>query len=325
MKPLAVFLCLAALQPVMAQPAQPDFVIRAETSLALVRFHVLRGGKYVENVRAEDIRILEDGVERNVALLTGGTGAERLPAEILLLFDVSHSVMGKNLLNSIVIRQTLLESLGDHVRVGVYGFGTKLKRFCLPTRDQAVLEEALRGLFDYTQDSTMLYEAIAAAARHAATEGGDVTRLMIVFSDGQATSGARPREAIEAARRLGIPVYPVLLGGEGVARISRKVFSGGPAMPPTPEQSHIRAVERHMHEFASIGAATGGHSYDPPVVNAAVVRQILESLAGRIRSEYVAGYYLPPSSGTGKPRRVRVVLRRKGLGELYGGSRTVID
>lgn len=329
MKLLLLVLCLAGLPSVVAQqpqPAEPGFVIRAETNLALVRFHVLRDGKYVNNLRAEDIRILEDGVEQKIALLAGGAaGTDRVPVEILLLFDVSTSVMSKNLLNSVTVKETLIESVGDHVSVGVYAFGTTLTRFCRPTRDPALLEEAFQALFAYSQDGTMLYEAVVAAVRDASAAGGDATRLMIVFSDGQTTSATtRPRQAVEAARLLGIPVFPVTLGREAVARMSRIAFSGGPSMPPNPDQSRAKAMERSLYDFASIGPATGGRSYDPPAVNPAAVREILRSLGERVRSEYVAGYYLPPSSNVQKPHDVQVILRRKGLGKLYGGGRTVV-
>lgn len=79
-----------------------------------------------------------------------------------------------------------------------------------------------------------------------------------------------------------------------------------------------------MAEFAGIGAATGGRSFDPPVVNNAMIRNILQALVAQIRAEYVAGYYPTAPGQNTRPRRVQAVLLDKSKGKLYGGERVVL-
>jgi hypothetical protein len=48
----------------------------------------------------------------------------------------------------------------------------------------------------------------------------------------------------------------------------------------------------------------------------------LKNVAHEIRSDYVAGFYLPPSNEK-KKHKVEVLLRSKDRGELVGGSRSI--
>jgi VWFA-related protein len=321
-KPLqaALSLCLATL----ALAQDPAFVIRTETNLALVRFHVVRKGRYVPDLRAEDIRILEDGVPQKLALLEGGgPGARTLPVEISLLFDVSLSVVNQGLLDSIAIKETLLDGVGGNVGVAVYAFGAKLKRFCRPTRDPATLRAALQSAYEFEHGGTRLYEAVMMTARDAAAGAANAARLLIVFSDGQPTTDTKPEDAARVARLLGIPVFPVVLGHE---RVARQAQGNGTDARKPPSLGRLRAMdrEREMLDFARLGEMTGGRSFDPPLVNNAAARQILQALATHVQAEYVAGFYLPAASTKPAQHKVEVVLLRKDAGKLYGGSRAVV-
>ena len=124
-------------------PAEPaDFVIRTESNLVLTPFYVVHKKKYVEGLTREDLRIFEDGREQEIALFegpgVGGAEAGRsVPVEIILLLDVSLSVMNRSLLDVYTLQEELLEGLGDNVSVGIYAFANKLTRLTRPTRDLA--------------------------------------------------------------------------------------------------------------------------------------------------------------------------------------------
>jgi hypothetical protein len=87
--------------------------------------------------------------------------------------------------------------------------------------------------------------------------------------------------------------------------------------------ARIQEQEATILDFAEVGEKTGGRSFDPPVFNSQIVRQILQAMVGHIQAEYVAGYYPAPSSAQGKPRRVEVKLRSAALGKVRGGVRTL--
>jgi len=87
--------------------------------------------------------------------------------------------------------------------------------------------------------------------------------------------------------------------------------------------SRIQEREATILDFADVGERTGGRSFDRPVFDSQVVRQILLAMVGHILAEYVAGYYPAASGAQGKPRKVEVKLRSAALGKVRGGVRTL--
>ena len=150
---------------------------------------------------------------------------------------------------------------------------------------------------------------------------------MIVFSDGFATSKTKPEAAVKAARAAGIPLYPVVLGHQRVVQRGQIVTGGRGDIGVNPRalERQGRAMEQEwqMREFADTAAATGGRSFDPPVLSEIIVREILKSVVRDVQAEYLAGYY-PAAAETRRLHKVEVVLRDKGAGKIYGGVRTVV-
>jgi len=309
-----MFLPLAAQQPPADTP-----VFRSDTNLALVRFHVVRKHGYADDLKREDVILLEDGQPRPVASFDGGSAGPRsTPIEMILLFDTSGSVKQAGLLDPLAYQTALLDRL-PAVRLSVYTFNSALWKHCRSTRHPAEIEAALgrvlKGSHAETDaarialevprgrkgsPATWLFEAIMAAAKDAAGP-------LVVFSDGLPTTNTRPEDAAAALAGLGIPVYPVVLGHADTA-----------GRPWGPMQ------EMFMADFARLADLTGGRSFDPPAINLTVVHEILAALAEEVRSEYVAGFALPAPAGGVRPHKLEVRLRSKELGSVRGGTRTVI-
>jgi len=335
------FLCLAlplfarqaAAQAPAQRPEQEAPVFRSEAALALVRFHVVRKHNYVDDLKREDVILLEDGSPREFSVFEGGRSAPRtIPIEMSLLFDTSGSVTEAGLLDPLAYQATLLDNL-ENVRLAVYAFNSTLTRYCGPTRDPAELAAALGRVRDSQSGAagtqvktiplqlppgrkgvpaTWLFEAIMAAAKDSAAEPGQATRMLVVFSDGFPTTNTRPEEAVSLLSELGIPLYPVVLGHADLAARKAGRQLGWPEM-----------AEMYMADFASLADLTGGRSFDPPVIDVAVVRQILAAMAGQVLCEYVVGFQPGQSSGAPRPHRLQVKLRSKDLGTVGGGFRTV--
>jgi VWFA-related protein len=326
---------LAALTGAAQAPAPPEAqagpVFRTESNLALVKFHLIRKGMYANDLRPDDIHLLEDGQPQKIALFEGPGVAERrtIPVEIILLFDVSLSVMDENLLDSYAIRDTLLAGLGNRVGVSVYAFGGRFKKFTGPTNDVEKLKEALDQAYRFANPGTPLYESIVRAAKDAWETGGpNIARAMVIFSDGEGTTKAKPELASKGANQYGVTLYPVVLGH---ARAVNQAMLGGNGAgfpgQPNPQQearmARLRDKEAQMEEFAGVGEATGGRSFDPSVMNNIVMKTILSAVVSAVRYEYVAGFY-PPSSSEKKSHKLEVKLVAKGKGKLSGGAATVI-
>jgi VWFA-related protein len=310
---------------------EAETIIRTETRLALVRFHAVHKNQYVDDLQPEDIQLLEDGKPQRLALFEGPrtTGGQRqTPLEVILLFDVSLSVIDENLLNASVFKETLLDGLGDRVGLSVYAFAARFQRFTGPTRDPKTLKSAFDGVFHFSHLGSPIFQAIMKAGRDASEAGGNVTRLMIVFSDGEDTTKTKPEEAIKVANSLGIQVYPVVLGHarmvEQSARMQQVPGTGGGNPWVADRQARLSGRQEQMQEFAGIGPATGGRSFDPLAMNNTVVRAILSAVVKQVRYEYVVGYAPGESGSEMRAHKVQVKLLSKDKGKIEGGTRTVI-
>ena len=168
-------------------------------------------------------------------------------------------------------------------------------------------------------------------ARDAANRGGNVSRMMVVFSDGPSTANLNPDFVVRSANAFGIPIHPVILGHDRLlARAQGKAGGPGLGRQPTPgnvqgrgpqlrrgrnpqsrlnRRSNARRQENLQRAFAEFGWQAGGRSYDLEVITNKVMRRILGSLCPLAGTEYSVGYYpraadegLPAHAVRGEPR-----------------------
>jgi VWFA-related protein len=321
----------ASLFAVWAQEAQTP-IFQTESALALVRFHVERKHSFADDLKAEDVILLEDGRPRRFTVFEGSV-SRTIPIETALLFDTSGSVNSEGLLDPLEYQAALLDRLPG-VRLSVYSFNDQLFRHCRPTRDGAELAVALGKVRQSRSKAmsptmeklplqlprgrkggpaTWLFEAIMATARDGAADACPATRMLVVFSDGFPTTNTRPEEAAAALSELGVPAYPVILGHSHVAARKADGQLGWPQM-----------AEMFMADFARLAELTGGRSFDPPAIDVTIVRQILGAMAAQSLSEYVVGFTPEASVGGARKHRLEVRVRSKELGTVHGGVRTVM-
>ncbi|MCX6615738.1 MAG: VWA domain-containing protein [Acidobacteria bacterium] len=355
---LAAWMVWGALVAQQAAPGPPPQqapgelpVFRAETTLALVRFHVVRKNAYVDDLKPADVVLLEDGSPRKLTLFEGGRAARRtVPVEVILLFDTSGSVTQEGLLDPLAYQSTLLDG-APNARLAVYGFDSALRRFSRPTRDPAELAGALERVVNFRSGArprpdtirlqlppkrksdprggTWIYESVLAAAKDAAAWPGNATRMLVVLSDGFSTTTSQPEDAASLASELGIPIYPVVLGHHRLEEQMRQVHETGynsqGVMSDGARQrlQRLEAQERDILDFARLGELTGGRSFNPRTINLTVVRQILAGLLNQIRCEYVVGFTPGPPAGQPLRHKLQVKLRGKELGKVLGGARSI--
>jgi VWFA-related protein len=319
-------------------------IFRTETSLALVHFHVVHKNQFVTNLRPEDVILLEDGVPRKFTLFENSMLERKRPVEVTLLFDTSGSVTDAGLLDPLTFEENLLGAF-DNVTLSIYGFTTQLDRYCKLSRDRETLRAAFSALGSRGSKhesikvplpakrkanaggGTWIYAAVAQAAREAAATPGEATRLILVFSDGFDTTNARPDDAADVARDLGVAVYPVALGHWTLVERARteqqRIANGsrtGEVSSPTLDR--IQSQEREVMDFAGLGDLTGGRSYDPREISLSVMKQVLGGLVWSVRTEYTVGFSPEPSASPRK-RKLEVRLRDKQIGQVTGGTRTI--
>jgi hypothetical protein len=83
-------------------------------------------------------------------------------------------------------------------------------------------------------------------ARDAANRGGNVSRMMVVFSDGLSTTNLSPDLVARSANAFGIPIYPVVLGHDRVVARAQGLAGNlrSRAPPESGQQPARRAAVR---------------------------------------------------------------------------------
>ena len=333
-------------------PETPIF--RLQTNLILTRFHVVKDNFYVHNIKRENIRILQDKKAQQIAVFEGPlTRGHTITVEIVFVFDVSFSVIRPGLLNGRLLKEQVIDRLGDHVSLSVYGFAKQVKRFSEPTRDFEILDEAIHQTLAYAGLGTRLYQSIEEVCYTVRKLSPNSLPVLVVLSDGLDTTKAKAKDALAAALESDVKLYPVVLGhlmarqrsGNNKARQnsngswstgsggryatnpggSRPEFRSSGIPSGNMNSSRNRNLERElrMEEFAKLGRQTGGRSFDPLKMDTPSMEAILQIVVENVRSEYVAGYYAPPGLKKGK-HKVKVLLNKKSLGKVDGGEKVFV-
>jgi VWFA-related protein len=316
---LAAALAAAAVTTVAQVPDKHDVpTFGTSTELVYVRFHVERKGGYLDTLKPDQLRVLEDGRLQKIALLeTPSTRERTIPPEVTLALDVSSSVMDERLLDESLVKDILFASLGEQARVGLCAFGGELRCLRPPTRDAESLvdgfQEALRFGWEQRREGTRLYASLADLCRRP-KEGEKAQRAMIVFSDGLENRGGKVGEAIQAAVEGDVRVYSILLS-QAFQTSSRNAAFGG-----VPNRT---MYDYKKFELSRLAEESGGRAFEPGTVDPKSLAKILRTIATEISMENVVGYQ-PEGAATGRKRHVKVELADKSLGSIKDGERTLV-
>jgi VWFA-related protein len=345
--------------------AQQPPVFHSDTSLALVRFQVVHDNTYVLNLKPEDIQLLEDGKPQKFTVFENGHVSGRTNiVDLVLLFDISGSVLQAGLLNPLVFKNSVLDGL-PNVRLAVYGFSDNLRRYCPPTRDMAVLEAAFHALGERVAGETMvlksppkrtarkpgtwIYEAVIAAATDVTPKpdvhstvtfssgAGDATELpslstamMLVFSDGLNNgSSAIPEDAAAVAQELGVSVYPAVLGYKNILDQIKQTREAAGVHPGQVEpRSNIRLMNLEAQQTEVQRFTRLG-----PLTGGRAfdLPQISLSVMQQILTFMVGQIrhqylvgFVPEASAAPRSHKLEVRLVDKAQGTLMGGTRTLV-
>lgn len=205
-------------------------VFRADASLVMVQVSVLdAGGLPVDDLTASDLRLFEDGVERDIELLLR---PDETPIDVGLLMDLSGSVRA----DARALRRdalAFLDALGPDDCVHFLPFATEVGAGTWGRPDDARLRDAIQG--SRVEGYTPLYDALLAGiervgnapagcsasagdAASTAAEAESATvaerrKAVVVLTDGGDTSSqAAFSAAVNAASLAEVPIFPVAIG-----------------------------------------------------------------------------------------------------------------
>ncbi len=215
-------LILAVLASASVHAQEPDDVVRIDTELVSFEVAVTdKQGKPVRNLRPEDFRVLENGVERPIDFFQPiRKHDDGRPLSVVFALDVSGSMTDAELQRLRSAMQTFVDRLADYNSYfAVVSFAMDVRTLQSFTNRRDKLEKSFDRLArDQDGLSTHAYDAIDESVRLIARKSPKVIkgkvprRAVILVSDGFPVGDTvSPETVIERANEAETSVYSVLL------------------------------------------------------------------------------------------------------------------
>lgn len=288
-------------------------VIRTDTALVTVPVTVLdRNGRYVPQLRREQFRISENGVEQKIAYFA----TTDAPVTVILLIDTSGSTHFR--LDDIQQAAiTFVSKLKDNDSVMVMSFDDRIDIQCKATTDRKEIERGIRRTS--TGGGTRLYDAVENILKKQLSK---ITgrKAVVLFTDGVDTTSGRASydSTIRLAEESDAPIYSVDYDTSGAVTMAGSGIPGGggrgtifglplprPGIPgtsgPGSSPGDYRRAARYLHELSD---ATGGRFYSGDSLFG--IAQAFAWIAEELGRQYSLGYYPNTRGKEGERRQIKV-------------------
>jgi VWFA-related protein len=305
-------------------------VIKVNTTLVTLPVSVMdRGGRYVPNLRKEDFRLWEDGVEQQVAFFS----SVDKPFSVVLMLDTSGSTRFRlEEIQEAAIAFT--NQLRSDDRVMIVSFDDQVRVLSEFTSDRGRLRDAIRRT--RPGDGTKLYEAVDMVMNQKLNNVSG-RKAIVLFTDGVDTTSRHASYAsnVRDAEELDALIYPVqydtymdMSGGGGgwpgsgrmpsspvgvliqiLGGISRG--GGGPINGgggPGTSKHDYQVANRYLHDLAD---KTGARSYQADSTQN--LSFAFGNVAEELRRQYSLGYYPTRAAQAGERRQIRVRVNQPNL------------
>ena len=306
-------------------------IIRVDTTLVTIPVSVMdRDGKYIPNLRKEDFRIWDNGIEQKAAYFA----STEQPFTVVLMIDTSGSTHFKlEEMQDAAI--AFVNQLQPDDRVMVVSFDDKI-RFLKdpPTNDRQALRQAI--LKTRTGGGTRLYDAVDQVInQHLNNIQG--RKAIVLFTDGVDTTSRKAsyEDNVRDSEELDALIYPVQfdtygdmnMGGPwpGLPRrfpssrpsiLGRIILGGGIGWPggpimvpgggPGSSREDYRRGNQYLHDLAD---RTGARVYNADQNLSYAFAQVAEEL----RRQYSLGYYPKAPGQPGERHQIKVRTNRPEL------------
>lgn len=273
-----------------------DEIVRIDTDLAAFEVTVTdKNGRPVRDLKAQDFRVFEDGVERPIEFFQPiKKQDEKRPMSIVFALDVSGSMTPQELQRLQSALKSFIDRLADYNSYfAVMTFGMDVKTLQSFTNRHDKLEKTLdKLLHDADGLSTHAYDAVDDAIRlirkksPPSINGQLPKRTVVLVTDGFPVGDTvAPRTVIEHANDAETTVYSVILPS-----YSRLQGNGKPLLTPL--------------EASGLIDRTGGRSF---YANEKSYDPLFKALAEEITTSYAVAFYPDEKNRTdGKFHEVRI-------------------
>jgi VWFA-related protein len=277
-------------------------VVRVDTNLVSIPVAVMdRGGKYITDLRREDFRIYENGVEQQVAFFA----PVEQPFTVVLLIDTSPSTRFrlKDIQDAAI---AFIDQLRPEDRAVGVTFNSELHVLNRMMRDREGLRKAIRNIS--TAPGTYLYATVDVILNRLFRRIPG-RKALVLFTDGvdnlfiptpDAQRRATFKSNLRDAEESGVLVFPVQYNTLEDMRVMY--------------QENYPEGLRQDYEVASkylLGLAekTGGRHYKADSLEA--LKQSFASIADELRRQYSLGYYPKETQKrAGQERKIKVKVNR---------------
>ncbi|HZE73049.1 MAG TPA: VWA domain-containing protein [Pyrinomonadaceae bacterium] len=308
------------------EEVDPGDVIRVDTTLVTLPVSVMdRDGRFVPNLKKEDFRVWEDGIEQQVAFFS----SVDKPFSLVLMLDTSNSTRFR-LEDIQEAAITFVNQLRPDDRVMVVSFDDDLKVLTDFTNDRSRLSRAIRRT--HTGDGTRLYDAVDMVINQKLSQV-EGRKAVVLFTDGVDTTSKRAsyQSTVLDSEELDALIYPVQydtfidVAGGGPAwpsgrqddifgQILGGIFGGGRGgrrgggAPVGTSRREYETANQYLHDLSE---RTGAREYQADSL--ANVSVAFSNIAEELRRQYSIGYYPKRSPQRGERRQIRVRVNQPNL------------
>ncbi len=321
--------------PVNDGPEEVDAgdVIKVNTTLVTLPVSVMdRDGRYIPNLKKEDFRLWEEGVEQNVAFFA----SVDKPFSLVLMIDTSGSTRFRleDIQDAAI---TFVNQLRPDDQVMVVSFDDDVQILSEFTSNRARLRDAIQRT--ETGNGTRLYDAVDMVINQKLSHISG-RKAIVLFTDGVDTTSRRATydDNIRDAEELDALVYPLqydtfadvgggggnwpgssggsvsaidilaqILGGVSRGGGGGRHGRGGRGGPGTSRQDYELA-NRYLQELSE---RTGARSYQADSIQN--LGSAFAKIAEELRRQYSLGYYPKNPAQAGERRQVRVRVDQPNL------------
>lgn len=290
--------------PKAAKEVSDDEILRVDTTLVSIPLRVKNhSGGYIPNLRAENFRIFEDGVEQEIAHFET---ADK-PFTVALVLDISDStkVELRDIQNAAI---AFLNQLKPADRALIAAFDKQVIKLTEATGDRKVLSEAIRRV--KTGGGTALYDTVETLVSSYLKQIGG-RKAVVLLTDGIDTSSVRANfdGTVRLAAEQYALIYPIQFNPDN--KLDEKAASAdrnlnlGLTIHTTPSGESIRsAFERGTRYLRLLSSTSGGRFYYADSLKN--LERAFAQIADELRQQYSIGYYPKNQAAKKEKRRIKV-------------------
>jgi Ca-activated chloride channel family protein len=258
-------------------PQRPPIIIGAEVEVVSVPVLVFdKAGRFVGDLKKEDIQIFEDGVLQEITYLANSTGEDRIPLSIALTPDTSGSMTGSiAFLKEAAIYFT--GKLEESDQALIVQFNESVKSSSEFTDDTDRMDSFINGL--QVWGGTALYDAVLYSLDRLRDRPGRKALILLSDGDDNGSSHATKANVTAMAKSLEVSIYAVGIQGFDTPRGFLK----------------------------NLAEDTGGAYYFPSKV--AELIKVFEAIAKDLKNNYLVAYS-PRRSADNTYRKIEVRIAR---------------